>query len=82
MQNLQVPWSLVFLPNGDALVSERRGRIQRIPRKQTQPKLYIKINEVGHSVWFEEGPNPEQYAFLSDRLTTPERRRLFGLKRR
>ena len=48
VQNLQIPWSLVFLPNGDALVSERRGRIQRIPRGQNQPQLYIKIDEVAH----------------------------------
>ncbi len=46
VQNLQIPWSLVFLPNGDALVSERRGRIQRIPRGQNQPQLYIEIEEV------------------------------------
>ena len=50
VQNLQIPWSLVFLPNGDALVSERPGRIQRIPRGQNQPHLYIKIDEVAHTV--------------------------------
>ncbi len=48
VHKMQIPWSLVFLPNGDALVSERRGRIQRIPRGQNQPQLYIKIDEVAH----------------------------------
>ena len=46
VQNLKIPWSLVFLPNGDALVSERPGRIQRIPHGQNQPQLYKKIDEV------------------------------------
>ena len=48
VQNLQIPWSIIFLPNGDALVSERRGQIQRIPQGQSQPQLYIKIDEVAH----------------------------------
>ncbi len=46
VQNLEIPWSLVFAPNGDALVSERPGRIQRIPHGQSQPQLYIEIDEV------------------------------------
>ena len=30
---MQVPWGIAFLPNGDALVSERaRGRIYRVSR--------------------------------------------------
>ena len=46
VKDLMIPWSLVFLPNGDALVTERPGQIQRIPRGQNQQKLYIKIDEV------------------------------------
>ncbi len=46
VQNLMIPWALVFLPNGDALVTEQPGQIQRIPRGQNQQQLYIKIDEV------------------------------------
>ena len=47
VQNLEIPWSLVFLPNGDALVAERRGTIQRIARGADQTELYAEI-EVAH----------------------------------
>ena len=50
VDSLHIPWSLVFLPNGDALVSEPRGRIQHIPRGQNQPQLYIEIDDVAHVV--------------------------------
>ena len=48
VDSLHIPWSLVFLPNGDALVSERRGQIQRIPRGEDQQVLYVKLDEVAH----------------------------------
>ncbi len=31
-QNLEIPWELAFLPNGDALVTERPGRLQLLDR--------------------------------------------------
>lgn len=37
---LEAPWSLVFLPNGDALVSERPGRIRLIRQGVLQSKPY------------------------------------------
>lgn len=48
VDSLHIPWSLIFLPNGDALVAERRGTIQRIPRGANQPKLYATV-EVAHT---------------------------------
>ena len=43
VENLEIPWSLVFLPNGDALVAERPGRIQRIPQGESSPEPYADI---------------------------------------
>jgi glucose/arabinose dehydrogenase len=41
---LNVPWGLAFLPNGDALVSERAtGRIKRIPRSGGTPRTVMRI---------------------------------------
>lgn len=39
-QDLEVPWSLVFLPNGDALISERPGRIRLIKDGKLQEEPY------------------------------------------
>lgn len=40
IEGLEVPWSLVFLPDGRALVSERRGRISLIRERVLQKKPY------------------------------------------
>jgi glucose/arabinose dehydrogenase len=49
VENLEIPWSLVFLPNGDALVSERPGRIKIIRKDQTIPEAYLEIRETLHA---------------------------------
>ena len=48
VDDLRIPWSLVFLPNGDALVAERRGTIQRIPQGGNKPELYAEL-DVAHT---------------------------------
>jgi glucose/arabinose dehydrogenase len=40
VQGLEVPWSLIFLPDGRALVSERPGRIRLIREGKLQSKPY------------------------------------------
>ena len=62
---------------GTAVIFNTRGwHTSMLNRTKTPRKSII----VGHSVWFEEGPDPERYAFLSDQLITPERRKLFGVE--
>ena len=46
-ENLGIPWSLIFLPDGKALVSERPGRIRLIKDGKLQSKPYINI-DVAH----------------------------------
>jgi quinoprotein glucose dehydrogenase len=48
IQNLEIPWSLVFLGDGRALVSERPGRIRIIREGKLQGKPYALI-EVAHT---------------------------------
>jgi quinoprotein glucose dehydrogenase len=48
IDNLQIPWSLVFLPGGRALVSERPGTIRLIRDGRLQPKPYTLIS-VAHA---------------------------------
>lgn len=48
IENLEIPWSLVFLPDGRALVSERGGRIRLIKDNTLMKELYALI-EVSHA---------------------------------
>ena len=49
IKGLEVPWSLVFLPDGRALVSERPGRIRLIQngRLAKEPYMRIEVNAAG-----------------------------------
>jgi glucose/arabinose dehydrogenase len=44
VENLEVPWSLVFLPDGRALVSERPGRIRLIQDGLLREKPYVSVD--------------------------------------
>src|SRR3990170_504154 len=48
VKNLEIPWSLVFLRDGRALVSERPGRIRLIKDGKLQEEPYAKL-DVHHS---------------------------------
>ena len=48
IENLEVPWSLIFLPDGRALVSERPGRIRLIKDGKLMREPYAAV-EVHHS---------------------------------
>jgi glucose/arabinose dehydrogenase len=54
-EGLVVPWSLVFLPNGDALVSERPGRILLITNDEVQEQPYFTFDNVVHNYGSEAG---------------------------
>jgi glucose/arabinose dehydrogenase len=43
VSGLEVPWSLAFLPNGDALVSERPGRVRLIHERKLVDAPVLKV---------------------------------------
>lgn len=47
VENLEVPWSLIFLPDGRALVSERPGRIRLLRKGILQKNPYATL-DVAH----------------------------------
>ena len=51
IEDLEVPWSLIFLPDGRALVSERPGRIRLISngKLQTQPYATVDSARIGEA---------------------------------
>jgi quinoprotein glucose dehydrogenase len=46
VEDLNIPWSLVFLPNGDALVTQRRGDIVRIPKGSNQHETLHEFSDI------------------------------------
>lgn len=50
VDSLTIPWSLRFLPNGDALVAQRPGSIVRIPSGENNPIPYLEVPGSVHEV--------------------------------
>lgn len=48
LANLQIPWSLVFGPNGDLYFTERPGRLQVLRVGAKTPTLVERLDEVVH----------------------------------
>ncbi|MBD3630902.1 PQQ-dependent sugar dehydrogenase [Cyclobacterium sp.] len=50
VDSLTIPWSLRFLPDGDALVAQRTGDIVRIPAGQREQEKYFDVPGAVHEV--------------------------------
>jgi glucose/arabinose dehydrogenase len=50
IDSLTIPWSLRFLPDGDALVAQRTGNIVRIPTGTNQQVPYFQVPDAVHEV--------------------------------
>jgi glucose/arabinose dehydrogenase len=58
VENLEIPWSLVFLPNNRALVSERPGRIRLIENGilREEPYAILEVTHIGEGGVNGSGP--------------------------
>lgn len=45
-QNLEVPWAIAFLPDGNMLVTERPGRVQLVSPKNSQTTMIANLSQV------------------------------------
>jgi glucose/arabinose dehydrogenase len=61
VENLEIPWSLIFLPDGRALVSERPGRIRLIKDGILikEPYAAIEVHHSGEGGLMGLSPSPE-----------------------
>ena len=88
IENLEISWSLIFLPDGRALVSERPGRIRLIKdaRLQEEPYATIDVAHVGEGGLMGLALHPEfpkkpyVYAIHTYRISGGLRNRVIRLK--
>lgn len=45
-KNLDVPWAIAFLPGGNMMVTERRGKVKVINQATGEQKIIAKLNDV------------------------------------
>lgn len=50
VDSLTIPWSLRFLPDGDALVAQRSGSIVRVPQGENEQVHYLDVPGAVHEV--------------------------------
>ncbi|SHN08719.1 quinoprotein glucose dehydrogenase [Cyclobacterium lianum] len=50
VDSLTIPWTLRFMPNGDALVAQRPGNIVRIPSGKQEQEHYFDVPDAVHEV--------------------------------
>ena len=73
-QNLEIPWEIVFLPNGDMLVTERPGRVVRIGKdRKVYPISGVAHVGEGGLLGLALHPKFSENNFLYIYLTTQER---------
>jgi glucose/arabinose dehydrogenase len=77
VSGLSIPWELVFLPDGDMLVTERSGRLLRIEKNNPDLREIIKIPNVsargeGGLLGLALHPNFNKNNFIYLYLTTSE----------
>lgn len=82
-ENLEVPWGIAFLPNGDALIAERTtARILRLDATGGQPEEVMTVPEVdtgageGGLLGLAVSPDYEQDGLVYAYLTSPEDNRI------
>lgn len=69
-QNLEIPWELAFLPSGDALITERPGRLQLLDKSHqlTQLAQILEVKHIGEGGLLGVAVDPEystnQYIYL------------------
>ena len=70
-ENLEVPWGMVFLPDGRMLVTERPGRVRMVSKNgvvETNPTATVNIKETGegglHGIALDPEFNSNNYVYL------------------
>ncbi|WP_133130704.1 PQQ-dependent sugar dehydrogenase [Legionella yabuuchiae] len=79
VENLTVPWELVFLPNGDLLITERPGRLKQLG-KLTKTNIIPNVVQIGEGGLLGMALDPQfsQNRYLYLYLTTRKQGKLIN----